>query len=238
MTEKRMTFFGHVTELRNRLRISIIVFLIVFFATFIFSSQILNLLWSQFIGQYKAPGYHLELLANSVMSGFVTQLNLAFILAASISMPLFILEMYLFVEPALDRKKKSASMKIVASSLGLFIAGVLFVYFVMLPLILSFFIQANTDLGVANFFSVESFFSFIMTNLFIGGMIFQTPLVIVILNRLGILPRAWLVKSRRMVYVIILLIAGIVTPDSSIISQLVLGAVMALLFEISMLIVK
>jgi sec-independent protein translocase protein TatC len=238
MTEKRMTFFGHLNELRNRLRVSAIVFIFVFFATFIFSNQLLNLLWSQFIGQYKAPEYHLELLANTVMSGFVTQLNLAFILAAAISMPLFICEIYLFVEPALDKRNKSVSMKIMLSSVGLFLAGVLFVYFVMLPLILSFFIQANTDLGVANFFSVDSFFSFIMVNLFIGGLIFQTPLVIVILNRLGVLPKAWLVKSRRMVYVLILLIAGIITPDASVISQLVLGGVMALLFEISMLLVK
>lgn len=238
MSEKRMPFIDHVYELRDRIRVSMVVFVVAFFATFIFSNQILNLLWAQFLAQYASPGYRVELLAESVMSGFATQLNLSFIIAAAVTMPLFLYELYMFIEPALSRRSRSAAVKIMVSSAALFIAGAVFVYLVMLPLILAFFINANTALSLANFFSVESFFSFIVLNLFVGGLIFQTPLVIVILNRAGILPKQWLVSSRRIVYVVILVIAGIVTPDSSIISQLVLAGVMVLLFEISLLLAK
>jgi sec-independent protein translocase protein TatC len=108
----------------------------------------------------------------------------------------------------------------------------------MLPIILQFFIQSNTILGLSNLFSVEPFFEFIALNLFMGGLVFQTPLILVMANKIGILPREWLTGSRRMAFIVILLIAGIVTPDHSIISQLILGGVMYLLFELSILFMK
>ncbi len=238
MTEKRMSFFEHVYELRDRIRMTAIIFVLAFFIAFIFSQDLLNLLWMQFLGTYSPQDVKLQLLATSVMSGFVTQLHLAFLVATAVSVPLFLYEMFMFVEPALSRKHKTTAIKIMLASGGLFIAGVLFIYFVMLPLILAFFIRANTAMGIANYFSVESFFEFIVLNLFIGGMVFQTPLIIITLNRLGILPKDMLVRSRRVVYVVLLIVAGVVTPDSSIISQLVLGGMMAVLFEISLLFVK
>ncbi len=238
MSEKRMTFFEHVYELRDRIRISAIFFILVFFVAFFFSKDILNLLWGQFLGTYSPQQDKVELLASSVMSGFVTQLNLAFLMAITLTIPVGVYEMFRFVEPALRKKHKLLALKVILASAGLFVAGALFVYFVMLPLILSFFISTNTAMGVSNYFSVESFFEFIVLNLFIGGVIFQTPLVIVILNRLGILPKELLVRSRRVVYVVLLVIAGLVTPDSSIISQLVLGVTMAILFELSLLLAR
>jgi sec-independent protein translocase protein TatC len=238
MTEKRLTFFGHLEELRNRIRISLVVFILTFIIVFVFSAQILTYVWTAFLGAYAQSNTGVYLIADTVMSGIVTQINLSFIMAAAISMPVLIYEMFMFIEPALRTKHKLVAVKIILSASILFLTGVLFVYFVMLPLLLSFFIENNTALGITNFFSVESFFEFILINLFIGGLIFQTPLIIVALNRIGILPKAWLTGSRRFVYVFILVIAGILTPDPSIINQLILGGVMIVLFEISLIFSK
>ncbi len=236
MSEKKMPFMGHVDELRGRMRITLIIFVLVFFVTYVFSDKILLILWGNFLNQF-AQG-ELVLLADSVMSGFVTQLNISIILASAISMPTLIYEIFMFIEPALRKKQKMIVAKIVLSSIFLFTCGVLFVYFLMLPNLLEFFVESNSNLGISNYFSVEAFFEFVLFNLFIGGLIFQTPLIIIIANRIGILPKAWLTHSRRIMYITILFIAGIITPDHSIISQLLLGGVMILLFEISLIFSK
>lgn len=228
--EKYMTFWEHVAELRSRVKTSLIVFVVTFFGFYALSDRLLNFLWNHFIG-----AYNLTLLAPSVMSGFVTQLNLALILACTYSLPVFMYEMFMFIDPAINRKHKLIALKIIFSATFLFICGVAFVYFIMLPMLLDFFIQNNANLGLSNFFTVEQFFEFVMFNLFVGGLIFQTPLIIIMANRIGLVPKEWLSKSRSLIYVAILIISGILTPDHSIVSQLVLGGMMIVLFEISLL---
>lgn len=233
-----MSLVDHVTELRGRLRISVIVFLLAFSVSYLFSAEILLFLWDHFLGQFSMEDGQVSLLATSMMSGFVTQLNISLILAAAASIPVFIYEMFLFIEPALNKKHRLIAAKIIISASLLFVAGTAFVYYIMLPMLISFFIQSNSSLGISNYFSVESFFEFIMLNMFLGGIIFQMPLLLTMANRIGILPREWLLRSRRFVYIFILLMAGIITPDHSIISQLVLSFAMVLLFEISLLFSK
>ena len=231
--EKYMTVWEHIAELRNRMKTSLIVFVVTFFGFYMLSAQLLNFLWGHFIGQY-----NLTLLAPSVMSGFVTQLNLALILASTYTLPVFMYELFKFVDPAINLKHKMVAFKIIASATFLFICGVAFVYFIMLPMLLEFFVVNNANLGLSNFFSVEQFFEFVMFILFVGGLIFQTPLIIIMANRIGLLPKKFLAKSRTMAYVVVLVIAGIITPDHSIISQLVLGGMMIILFEIALIFSK
>jgi sec-independent protein translocase protein TatC len=225
-----MTFWEHITELRGRLQISLIVFVVTFFGFYLLSDRLIRFILNHFIGQY-----NLTLLAPDVMSGFVTQLNITFLLASTYTLPVFMYELFMFIDPALNQKHRMIALKIILSAAILFICGVAFIYFIMLPMLLDFFVQNNASLGLSNFFTVEEFFDFITFNLFIGGLTFQTPLVIIMANRIGILPKEWLSKSRSIIYVVILVIAGVATPDHSIISQLVLGGMMMVLFEISLL---
>jgi sec-independent protein translocase protein TatC len=231
--EKMMTVWEHITELRRRVKTSLIVFVVTFFGFYALSDRLLNFLWNHFIG-----AYDLRLLAPSVMSGFVTQLNLALILALTYTLPVFMYEMFKFIDPAINKKHKMVALKIILSAAFLFLCGVAFVYFIMLPMLLDFFILNNAKLGLSNFFSVEQFFEFVMFNMFVGGLIFQTPLIIIMANRIGLLPKEWLSKSRGFAYLFILIIAGIITPDHSIVSQMVLGGMMIVLFEISLLFSK
>lgn len=233
-----MSFLEHLQELRDRVRVSLIVFIVSFALGYAFSGEIILALWNDFTEHYELGAYQPTLLATSVMSGFVSQLNVAFIVAATISMPVLLYELFLFIEPALHKKHKMIMVKIMLASMFLFASGVSFVYFVMLPLMLEFFIESNANLGIANFFSVEMFFEFVLFNLFIGGVSFQTPLLIIMANRIGILPKEWLVRSRRFVLIGILMLAGVLTPDHSIISQFALGGVMYLLFEVALLFSK
>jgi len=238
MAEVRMTFLEHLQELRDRVRVSLIIFVVAFGFGYAFSGDIIMAMWNDFTGHYDLGAMQPTLLATSVMSGFVSQLNVAFIVGGTCTLPVLLYELFLFIEPALHKKHKMIAIKIMASSVVLFVLGVLFVYYVMLPLMLDFFVESNAALGIRNMFAVEDFFEFVLFNLFIGGVSFQTPLIIIMANRIGILPKEWLVRSRRWTIVIILVIAGIVTPDHSIISQFVLGGVMYVLFEVAVLFSK
>ena len=233
MAEKLMTFWEHLAELRKRLKVSAIVFVITFFIYFFGSDKILAFLLNTF-----AEKYHILLLSPSVMSGFITELDISLILATATSLPIFIYEMFMFIDPALNKKTEQLLIKIFFAGFFLFIAGVAFVFYIMIPLMLEFFVQVNIDLGISNYFLVENFFDFIILNLFLGGLTFQTPLIVIMANRIGLFSKSWLVTARRYVYVAILIIAGIVTPDHSIISQLILGGMMGVLFEISLIFCK
>lgn len=236
--DKKMPFMAHIDELRSRLRVSAIIFVLAFFISYLLSQPILRFLWGHFLGDFELGTYQMMLVAPDIMSGFVTRLNLALIIAATFAIPAVIYELFLFIEPALDKKHKMIAVKIVLSASTLFILGAAFVYFIMLPILLQFFVQENLDIGASNLLSVETFFDFIMMNLFIGGLIFQTPLLIVIANRIGVLPKDWLSRSRRVVYVVILIFAGIITPDHSIVSQMILSIVMMILFEVALIFSK
>jgi len=234
MTEKVMTFWEHFAELRSRLRISAIIFVITFCVYFfIISEKILAFLLNQFANQYD-----ILLISPSIMSGFVTQIDLSLILSVATSLPVFIYEIFRFIDPALNRKTEGVLIKIFLSGIFLFLAGVAFVYFIMVPLMLEFFIETNKALGLTNYFLVESFFDFIIFNMFLGGMSFQTPLIVILANRVGLISRSFLASNRRVAYVVIMIIAGIITPDHSIISQLALGGMMVLLYEISIFFCK
>ncbi|MFH1682935.1 MAG: twin-arginine translocase subunit TatC [Candidatus Woesearchaeota archaeon] len=231
--KSEMSFWDHLGELKSRLRISVIIFVVSFFIIYIFSSRIFQVIKDHFIGQYD-----LKLLAPTVMSGFMLSLKMGFWLGLGITLPVLIYEVFKFIDPALNQKYHRLSLKIILSSATLFLAGMSFVYFVMLPMIMDFFIKYNEKLGLVNLFSTEQFFTFIIINLFVGGVIFQTPMVIVSANRLGLLHKDTLKNSRRWAYIIILVLAGVLTPDHSIISQIVLGGVIIVLFEFSLLFCK
>lgn len=231
--KSEMSFWDHLGELKSRLRISVIIFIVSFFVIYLFSSRIFQLIKDHFIGHYD-----LKLLAPTVMSGFMLSLKMGFWLGLAITLPVLIYEIFKFIDPALPQKYHRLSLKMIFSSGALFLAGMAFVYFVMLPMIMDFFISYNDKLGLVNLFSTEQFFTFIILNLFMGGIIFQTPLIIISANRLGMIQKETLTKSRRWAYVIILLLAGIITPDHTIISQLVLGGMIIALFEMSLLFCK
>ncbi|MBW3000225.1 twin-arginine translocase subunit TatC [Candidatus Woesearchaeota archaeon] len=231
--DKKMSFWDHVAELRKRLRIPFIVFIAILFVAYPITPYIIQFLRDYFIG-----GYGLQLLANTPMQGFIIRIKLSMIIGLSAMIPVLVYELFAFIVPALKKKHKRWVIKNLFAASILFIAGVLFVFLILLPMIMNFFIEYNQSLGLTNLFQVNLFYQFIILNLFIGGLIFETPLLLITANRLGIIKKETLSRKRGYVYVGILLIAGILTPDHTIISQLALGIVLFALFEISLFFFK
>jgi len=234
MTEKYMSIWEHLEELRSRLKISGFVFLISVFVFYAITDKLISIMTQHFLGGFE----NVKLISSDPMMGFSTRIEFTLILALSVTIPFLIYELFLFISPALNEKHKHVFLKTALSSMVLFICGMSFMYFVLIPLMFSFFIEYNAKMGLTNFFALDSFFSFVILTIFMGGVVFQVPLVLVFANRIGLIKKSTLKHSRKWVVLITLIVSGIATPDHSIISQLALAIVLILLFEISLIFFK
>lgn len=146
--------------------------------------------------------------------------------------PYILYEVWRFISPALyEKERKNAKAFIFISSL-LFFIGVLFGYFVIVPLSINFFGTFNVTDTIENKFSVDSYISMIKTSVIASGLVFELPIIIYFLAKLGLVDAPFLRKYRKFAIVIILIVSAIVTPPD-IPSQIVVSIPILLLYEVS-----
>lgn len=161
-------------------------------------------------------------------SSFVTGFILAF--------PFFFWQIWKFVAPALNpNEKKNAKGGIFFVSL-LFFTGILFGYYVVSPLSINFLANFKIDESITNQFDVTSYISMLCMMVLGCGLMFQLPVVVLVLSKLGIMTPSMMRKYRRHAIVVILIIAAILTPSPDVLSQLLVGTPMMLLYELSIFI--
>ena len=154
-----------------------------------------------------------------------------------ISIPYTLYQFWKFFEPGLMPKERRYVSLAVFFSSFCFLTGIAFAYYVMLPTALGFFVSFGTT-AISNNISVEEYFGFIISIMLAAGFIFELPVISFLLSKLGILKPSFMRKYRKHAIVLILLIAGILTPSPDITSQLLLGVPFLLLYEISIIISK
>lgn len=173
---------------------------------------------------------------NTSMEGQVnifiwTCITAGFILA----FPYILYEAWKFISPALYQKeKKNASVFIIASSL-LFFLGVLFGYFLIVPLSVNFVANFSVSNVVKNEFNLESYIGMIKTSVIAAGLFFELPIIIFFLSKLGLVTPAFLRKYRKYAIVIVLIVAAIVTPPD-VVSQVSVSIPMVIIYELSIFI--
>jgi sec-independent protein translocase protein TatC len=149
--------------------------------------------------------------------------------------PYILWEFWRFISPALyEKERKKAAVFIIVSSI-LFFIGVLFGYFVVVPLSINFFATFNASKDIVNQFTIDSYISMIKTSVVASGLVFEMPIIVYFLTKLGLVTPAYLRKYRRAAIVIILILAAIVTPPD-IPSQIIVSIPMLVLYEVSILI--
>jgi sec-independent protein translocase protein TatC len=154
-----------------------------------------------------------------------------------LSIPNIFYQFWKFVEPGLLPGERKYISWIVFFSSFCFLGGVAFAYFVMLPTALKFFAAFGTQ-EISNNIAINEYFSFVISVILTAGIVFELPMVSFFLSKLGILTPKFMRKYRRHAIVIILILAGILTPGPDVVSQLLLGVPLFLLYEISILISK
>lgn len=226
---KLMTYWEHVYEIRNRLLLvigSVLMFTIggyFFFPVFIKSIQ-------SILGE--------TLYATQIAEGFLTRLKVGFLTGLFLTIPVFFVEIILFLFPALNKRQKLFFSLTMCISFLLFLVGIFFAYKSVLPLSVRFlkskiFFPEEIDRIISYTTYINFFFQF----LFGFGICFQFPIVVIFLMKIKIISVNFLLKNYKYFIIIVFLIAALLTPPD-IMSQVLLGIPMLFLYGICILIGK
>lgn len=223
-----MSLSDHLRELRNRILVILAVFIIGVVVCFSSASPIVELL----TGLGEQFGYQFVYIRPQelLMVYFTISLLGAFVL----SLPVTAYEIFSFCSPGLKQIEKSMMLLGMIFGTVFFAVGVLFAYFITVPFMLRFLIAFSTDVTVTASISIEEYMSFLLTVFTIFGVIFELPVLSVILTALGVVKPSWLVKARRAMIVVIFFVAAIITPPD-IVSQIMVAIPIIALYEFSIL---
>ena len=221
-----MSLSGHLRELRNRILICVILLVVVFGVCLSFAPHIVTALTN--MGQR----YNYVYVYIAPQELFLVYMNVALVGAVVVCFPVLAYQIYAFCSPGLSGKERGyISGSLVAGGLC-FLAGVAFAYFISLPFMLRFLIQFTGEVDVSASISIQQYVSFLLTVFVIFGLVFELPVVSVLLTGLGLVRAEWLVKGRKVMVVIIFVLAAIITPPD-IVSQVMVAVPMLALYEIS-----
>lgn len=231
----RMTMTQHFTELRRRILWTFAVFVLALVAGWYVAP------WLQLV--LTAPLFDVwpdgELLYTGLTDGLMIRFSLAVLFGLFVTIPFALWQVWAFVRPGLHKKEQRIIWPVLVASPILFLIGAAFAFYVLFPFVFGFFIELNESAPVPSVVlpAATNYLAFAVGMLKIFGVAFQLPLVLVLLNRIGVLSRSWAIKMRRYVIVLIAVIAAVLTPPD-VVSQIVLGVPMWLLFEISILFMR
>lgn len=221
-SEKEMNVTGHLTELRNRLIVTVVFFILFFGLGFYFVKDIYHFFES---------GLDMKLNIISPGEVFWIYFTIAGMVAIAGTLPIFALQVWLFIRPGLTSKERKASLAYIPALFILFIVGLVFGYTVFIKLIMPFLFQLSD--GMFNeMFTVERYFKFVIRVTLPFAILFEIPIVAMFLTSLGILTPTFMNKTRKYAYFVLVIIGAAVTPPDFVL-QLVVAVPLILLYEVS-----
>jgi len=221
----------HLEELRKRLVSSAIAVGVCFVACYIFAERLFAILVSPLKAQMVEGD---KLIFTNLPEMFLTYLKTAFIAAILLASPFIFYQIWMFVAPGLYHKEKKHLFPFVFFSTILFVGGALFGYFVVFPFGFKFFLGFATDY-IQALPSVKQYFSFAIKLLFAFGVVFELPVVIFFLTKIGIVTPAQLQKKRKYAILMTFVMAAILTPPD-VITQCMMAGPLIILYELGILI--
>jgi len=216
----------HLTEMRDRLIKSVVALVITTAVAFIFAEDIIEIL--------RQPAGNVELIAIEMTENLGVFFRVSLAGGVVMAMPVLVYQLFAFVAPALTSREKRYVFTILPFVVFMFLAGVAFAYYVAMPPAMGFLLdflteQAETQIRISNYLDV-------VTRLILGvGFIFETPVIIMFMARMGLVSPQWLASKRRWWIVLAFIVAAIVTPTFDPINQAVIAIPLILLLELSIL---
>jgi sec-independent protein translocase protein TatC len=228
--EDRLTVVEHLDELRTRIVVSLVVFGVAFALCFWQNHLLLE------IASGPLPGDHEKLITFGVTEPFMTTLTVSTYAALILSMPIWLYQLYAYVLPAFSDSEKRLVLPLLLAAPVLFALGVVFAYFVVMPAAVKFLLEFNdTQFNVQ--VRARDYYSFFSTTMLAGGIVFELPLAILAVTRLGIVKVEQLRSNRRYAYLLIAIVAAAL-PGVDPISMLIEMVPLLLLFELSILLAR
>ncbi len=225
----------HLIELRQRLMRALIAIAIFFVICFIFADKIFNILIIPY--QWGAGTDEVRFVYTALQEYFFTQLKLAFFGALFIAFPVIASQIYKFVAPGLYKNERQAFLPFLIATPILFLLGSCLVYFLIMPLATQFFLSQQQFGGegqatIENLQAVSTYLGLIMTLIFAFGLVFQLPVAITLLAKVGLTNSDWLKDKRKYAVLLTFVAAAVLTPPDPV-SQIGLALPTLLLYEVS-----
>lgn len=222
-----MPFLDHLEELRWRLFKSLITVFVLMLICWGFSDQLLEVL--RYPGTQITPPLKMQVL--KVQTVFMTKLEIALVAGVILGLPVIIYQLWQFMAPGLIKKEKKFLPIIILATIICFAIGGLFAYFIIIPFALQFFMDlAPAD--IENNIALDFYIGFLLRIIVVFGVVFELPIISIILTKMGLLTPKFMRKYRRYALVIAFILGAILTPpDPS--TQIMLAIPIILLYEIS-----
>jgi sec-independent protein translocase protein TatC len=232
----RMSFLEHLVDLRKRLIYSAAAIAIGAAIGLLVSKRFIVILVKPMQHALSAAHFDDKLYFTSPSGYLMLVINIGLYLGVVLAMPFVLYQIWLFVAPGLYKHERRAVSGFIVSSMLLFLCGIAFGYFIMLPRTLGFLIGFAADSPVKPLINYNEYFELILVILVGLGVIFEMPVLIFILSLFGIVTPKFLLKNFRYAILIITIIAAIVTPTPDATTMLVFMAPMVVLYFVGVLV--
>lgn len=223
----KMGFLDHLEELRKRLLYSFIAVAVGFFACWAFAEPIFAKLQEP-LTQFLPAGD--KLAYTRLTAPFFLYMKVAFFAGLFLAAPVILLQVWLFIAPGLYKKERRLAAPFIIFGSVFFLIGGYFGYRFLLPATCSFFVETGKQFK--QMVTVDDYFSFASLIILATGLVFETPILIFFLARLGIVTPAFLMQKFKYAIVLAFIIAAIITPTPDIVTQAALAVPMILLYLI------
>lgn len=251
--EEEMTFWEHLDELRGILVRSLIAVFAVSIVAFVFK----EFLFDEVILAPKDPDFityrilcwigkkisvdslcldtsSLHLININLAGQFMSHMTISMIAGVIVAMPYIVWEFWKFIRPGLTESERKKTRGVVVIVSILFLTGILFSYFIVVPLMVNFLGNYQVSESVTNQIALTSYTGSVTSMTLLLGLIFEFPVIVLFLTRIGILSPHTLREYRKHTVVAILIVAGVITPSPDVFSQLIVAVPLYILYEISL----
>jgi sec-independent protein translocase protein TatC len=232
--EHKMSLTEHLIELRKRLIRSVIILGIGFGVCYYYKDWIFDIITQPLTQVLPKNSY---LIYTGLTEAFFVYMKLAFFASLIITSPFILYQIWKFISPGLLPKEKKYVVPFVLSSSLLFIGGILFGYFIVLPPAFEFFVSFNNKYLQA-MISFKDYLSLFVTFLLGFGLSFELPIFIFFLTKLGIVNAKMLSKQRKYAILVIFIVAAILTPSPDALSQILMAIPLLFLYEVSIFVAR
>ncbi|TYR78428.1 twin-arginine translocase subunit TatC [Priestia megaterium] len=229
MNEQEMSVYDHIGELRKRILTVVFFFFIATIAGFFLADHVIVYL------QQADEAEDLTMNAFKLTDPVKIYMQFAFVIGCVLSAPVALYQLWAFVSPGLYERERRITLGYIPISISLFIGGIAFSYFVLFPFVVDFMIRVSERLSVNQVIGINEYFSFLLQLTLPFGILFQLPVVVMFLTRLGIVTPLFLMQVRKYAYFILLVVAALITPPE-LLSHLMVTVPLLILYEVSILI--
>jgi sec-independent protein translocase protein TatC len=231
--EVRMTFIEHLEELRRRLLWSFAAVSVCFIATYNFSRKIFDLLMQPII---KSLPKGSTLIFTRPAEGFTTYLKVAFFAALVLALPFILYQVWRFVAPALYKHEKQIAIPFIFFGTIFFAIGASFCYFIAAPPAFKFLLSEYSSEYVRAFPTIGEALSFFMTLILGFGIVFEFPLIVFVLAKLGIVNAEMLRRKRKIAILINAIVAAVITPTTDAFSMMLMLVPLLVFYELGIVV--